>query len=48
MAGYEAPVVTELGSIADFTQGQGIRGNTDHIHINLGRWGEIDISWGHS
>jgi hypothetical protein len=48
MAGYESPAVIELGSVAEFTQGQGLRGDADHIHINLGRWGSIDFSFGHS
>jgi hypothetical protein len=47
MAGYESPTVTELGSVADFTQGQGIRGDADSIHFQF--FGhDITISWGHS
>ena len=29
MATYESPTITELGSIADFTSGHGLRGDHD-------------------
>ena len=48
MAGYEAPAVIELGSVAEFTQGQGLRGDADHIHISLGNWGSSTSRFGHS
>ena len=31
MHDYEAPTVTELGSVADFTQGEGFDGNHDRF-----------------
>ena len=42
MADYEAPAILELGSVADFTQGRGIRGDADSIFF-LGH----EFSWGH-
>ena len=41
MADYEAPAILELGSVADFTQGRGIRGDADSIFF-LGH----EFSWG--
>jgi hypothetical protein len=47
MAGYESPVVIELGSVADFTQGQGWQGNADSLHFQI--WGhQFTIEYGHS
>jgi hypothetical protein len=43
MADYEAPSILELGSVADFTQGRGIRGDADSIFF-LGH----EFSWGRS
>lgn len=31
MSNYESPTITELGSIADFTRGEGFRGNHDSV-----------------
>lgn len=47
MADYESPAVIELGSLADFTQGQGWQGNADSIHFTI--WGRtFTINYGHS
>ena len=37
MSSYEKPTVTELGSVADFTRGDGFRGDHDNITFTL--WG---------
>jgi hypothetical protein len=39
---YEAPTIVDLGSVADFTQGRGLRGDADSIFF-LGH----EFSWGH-
>ncbi len=33
MADYEAPSITELGSVSDFTRGEGCRGSQDSLFI---------------
>lgn len=33
MASYEAPTIVELGSVADFTQGEGFWGDHDSLFI---------------
>jgi hypothetical protein len=42
MTAYETPHITELGSIADFTRGEGFRGS----HDSLTFWGITIIEWG--
>ena len=45
MSNCESPKITELGSVADFTQGEGWRGDHDSITFTI--WGyDIDVSWG--
>ena len=49
MSTYEAPTVTELGSIADFTRGDGWAGNHDNFSWSGTFWGHeinIDIDYG--
>lgn len=42
---YEAPTITELGSVADFTRGDGFTGNHDSFSFTI--WGhEINFSYG--
>jgi hypothetical protein len=47
MAGYESPAVIELGSVADFTRGQGWQGNADSIHFQFFHH-TFTIEFGHS
>ncbi len=45
MTQYERPTITELGSVADFTRGDGFRGEHDSLSFTI--WGrEITFSYG--
>jgi hypothetical protein len=45
MSEYEAPTITELGTVADFTRGDGFQGSHDSLSFTI--WGrEISLSYG--
>lgn len=45
-ANYESPSIRELGSVADFTRGEGFHGSHDNFTLTWGKHTIIDIDYG--